>query len=182
MEFALLLPVLVLILFGIIDFGNLYNNYQAVRQGARDGMRQAVVADPGVQSGCTVTGGNVPVSGPATDWICYTKRRVGLDQNSTRVRLLWKAPVVGATDQNPFPAGSPLMVCVQYKASSLSGLLAPFINNKVLNTQAETLIEQDNADTLSTFPAPSNGVYDVHEDSLNNNTAGWPSSCDPSKL
>jgi len=176
-EFALLLPVLVLILFGIVDFGNLYNNYQSVRQGARDGMRQAVVADPGAQSGCTTVNANV-ASGPALNWICYTKRRVGLSQTDTRVRLLWKAPLAGAPDQNAFPAGSPVMVCVQYKASSLSGLLAPFINGKVLNTQAETLIEQDNPG--SGFPAPVSGVYDVHEDTINN--AGWPSSCDPTKL
>src|SRR5437870_3643223 len=88
-EFALLLPVLVLLLFGIIDFGNLYNNYQAVRQGARDGMRQAIVADPAGQS-CTPQMATPPASGtPAYDWICYTKKRVGLDANNTRVKIIW---------------------------------------------------------------------------------------------
>jgi hypothetical protein len=176
-EFALLLPILVLILFGIIDFGSLYNNYQSVRQGARDGMRQAIVADPGAPpSPCTIqAGGNVPASGPAYDWICYTKHRIGLSDSDTRVKLLWKAPAVGATDQNPFPAGNPFMVCVQYKASSLSGVLGPFINGRVLNTQAETLIEQDNTDPGATFPAPSGGIYDVHEPAIS--SGGWPSSC-----
>src|SRR6266568_5978328 len=159
-EFALLLPVLVLILFGIIDFGSLYNNYQAVRQGARDGMRQAIVADPSSGASCTTQGGNVPtspISNPAHDWICYTKNRVGLGDTNTRVRLLWKAacptwtaaaPICAgqSTASAAFSAGQPLMVCVQYKASSLSGVLAPFINGKVLNTQAETIIEQDNFD------------------------------------
>ena len=172
-EFALLLPVLVLLLFGIIDFGSLYNNYQAVRQGARDGMRQAVVADPGAPpAACTVTGGNVPVSGAAYDWICYTKHRVGLSDADTRVRILWKTPA--GTDTANFPAGAPVMVCVQYKASSLSGVLGPFINGRVLNTQAETLIEQDNNDaTLA--PLISGGVGDVHENTIN--SVGWPSTC-----
>src|SRR5438067_4505488 len=98
-EFALLLPVLVLILFGIIDFGNLYNNYQAVRQGARDGMRQAIVTDP-TSASCTIqtgAGGNAPTSGPAKDWICYTKQRIGLGDADTRVKLLWKGPTGNQT-------------------------------------------------------------------------------------
>ena len=40
-EFAILLPVIVLVVFGIIDFGSLYNDYQSLRQGARDGIRTA---------------------------------------------------------------------------------------------------------------------------------------------
>ena len=164
-EFALLLPVLVLILFGIIDFGSLYNNYQSVRQGARDGMRQAVVQDP--SASCTPQGGNVPASGLARDIICYTKARVGLNAADTRVKILWN-PTNASDPNHNFPAGNPLMVCVQYKASSLSGVLGPFINGRVLNTQAETLIEIGQNDPN----VPAGG--DVHEDPV----TSWPSqSC-----
>src|SRR3972149_891752 len=42
-EFALLLPVLVMLVFGIIYFGPVYNNYVAISHAARDGARLLAV-------------------------------------------------------------------------------------------------------------------------------------------
>jgi Flp pilus assembly protein TadG len=44
-EFALVLPVLVLILFGIIDFGRMLNARITLSQAAHEGARAAAVAD-----------------------------------------------------------------------------------------------------------------------------------------
>jgi Flp pilus assembly protein TadG len=43
-EFALVLPVLAILLFGIIQFGIAFNNYLAVTDAVRAGARQAAVA------------------------------------------------------------------------------------------------------------------------------------------
>ena len=55
-EFAIILPVLVVLLFGIIQFGILFNNYvtltDAVRAGAREGAVSRNDADP---TGATAT-------------------------------------------------------------------------------------------------------------------------------
>ena len=55
-EFAIILPVLVVLLFGIIQFGILFNNYMtltdAVRAGAREGAVSRSDADP---TGATTT-------------------------------------------------------------------------------------------------------------------------------
>lgn len=49
-EFALVLPVLALLLFGVIQFGILFNNYVTLTDGVRAGARKAAVsrqaADP----------------------------------------------------------------------------------------------------------------------------------------
>jgi hypothetical protein len=42
-EFALILPVLILLLFGIIEFGFVFNNYLAITHAAREGARLAAV-------------------------------------------------------------------------------------------------------------------------------------------
>lgn len=42
-EFALVLPVLILVVFGIIDFGWLFFNKLAIENGAREGARYAAV-------------------------------------------------------------------------------------------------------------------------------------------
>lgn len=43
-EFAIVLPILALLLFGIIQFGILYNNYVTVTDAARAGARKAAVS------------------------------------------------------------------------------------------------------------------------------------------
>lgn len=42
-EFALLLPLLVMLIFGIFEFGLAYNNYLAITHAAREGAREASV-------------------------------------------------------------------------------------------------------------------------------------------
>jgi Flp pilus assembly protein TadG len=43
-EFTLVLPVLAILLFGIVQFGIVFNNYLAVTDAVRAGARQAAVA------------------------------------------------------------------------------------------------------------------------------------------
>jgi Flp pilus assembly protein TadG len=43
-EFALVLPILALLIFGIIQFGIVFNNYLTVTDAARAGARSAIVA------------------------------------------------------------------------------------------------------------------------------------------
>ena len=50
MEFALLLPVLLLIVFGIIDFGRALNAQETLTQAAREGARLAALNQPNVVS------------------------------------------------------------------------------------------------------------------------------------
>lgn len=49
-EFALLLPVLLLVLFGLIDFGRALNAQITLTQAAREGARLAALGQPSVVS------------------------------------------------------------------------------------------------------------------------------------
>jgi Flp pilus assembly protein TadG len=49
-EFALLLPLLLLIVFGIVDFGRLLNAQITLTQAAREGARLAALGQPNVVS------------------------------------------------------------------------------------------------------------------------------------
>ncbi len=44
-EFALVLPILVLLLLGIFEFGRAYNAYEVITDAAREATRRAVVDD-----------------------------------------------------------------------------------------------------------------------------------------
>jgi len=45
-EFAMVLPILVLLLFGVIQFGILFNNYVTLTDAVRAGARKAAVSRP----------------------------------------------------------------------------------------------------------------------------------------
>jgi Flp pilus assembly protein TadG len=83
-EFALLLPVLLLIVFGIIDFGRALNAQITLTQAAREGARLAAEGQPWTTvvprtqaaattlSGVAVTGNTCPVgAGPGTDAVVH---------------------------------------------------------------------------------------------------------------
>jgi len=60
-EFALVLPVLLLVVCGIVDFGRAYNAQVALTQAAREGARLAALSQPNVVS--RTQGAAVPLSG-----------------------------------------------------------------------------------------------------------------------
>ena len=68
-ELALILPVLLLILAGTIEFGRVLNQYLVVTAAAREGARAAVVGDADAEVAATVReaaasidGGNLTIS------------------------------------------------------------------------------------------------------------------------
>ena len=52
-EFALIFPVFILILFGLVDFGRAIYAYNTIGNAARDGVRIAVVNQNKAGTGCT---------------------------------------------------------------------------------------------------------------------------------
>lgn len=49
-EFALVLPLLLALVIGVFEFGRAWNAYQVLTDAAREGARNAVLADPRVDS------------------------------------------------------------------------------------------------------------------------------------
>ncbi len=72
-EFALVLPLLLLIIFGIIDFGRMYNAQERVTEAAREGVRAAVLtpADPAAPA-ARVSAATTGLSGPVTTTVQQT--------------------------------------------------------------------------------------------------------------
>jgi Flp pilus assembly protein TadG len=74
-EFALVLPLLLLVICGIVDFGRAYNAQVTLTQAAREGARLAALGQPDVVSrtqaaaipltGVTVTGSSCPAGSTA---------------------------------------------------------------------------------------------------------------------
>jgi Flp pilus assembly pilin Flp len=145
-EFALLAPVLALFLFGMIEFGAVFNNFNGLRQATRDGARAAAVNAPGTNYSCNIVGG-VPRSDQSL--VCLIKNRTGLsDDVNLRVKIL-----LSAATTNPSP-GDEIVVCTQYGITSITGFAAPFVSNKTMTSRVAMRAEQ------------TSGLVSAAEDSL----------------
>src|SRR5437763_261259 len=107
-EAAFLLPFLFALLFGIIDFGFVFNDWISVRQGGRDGLREVIVntnpTGPGAGGSwsCNLAGG--PFSAEQTSRAWYIKSRLGLDDTKPAVAVFFM--------HGSFVGGQPVKVCV----------------------------------------------------------------------
>jgi Flp pilus assembly protein TadG len=153
-EFALIAPILFLILFGLIDFGFIYNDFLSVRQGVRDGARAGAVANFGTQTDCGNGGGAAGTftagitSQQALKLICTTRNRIGLDTDRMRIAICLSSLTTAGTCSNSavndYKDGNSLVVCAMYPAQSRSGFLKPFLGNGVVTTRVSIRIEQTN--------------------------------------
>lgn len=142
LEFALVVPVLMLIVFGIIEFGIAYNNSLSLRAGAQEGARAGVVANfgPATPTGCTL-GPSGPTTGSSTGRLmCLTKSRIGLAQASVRLNVSFVDG--GGTAGALYEVGDYVRICAEYPLNSVSGFFGPFLNGRKQTVRAEMRIEQ----------------------------------------
>ncbi len=81
-EFALVLPIFIVVLFGIMEFGRLWETINVITSAAREGARaasvsggssKAIAAATNVLSAANITDANITVSGPnASDEVIVT--------------------------------------------------------------------------------------------------------------
>ena len=132
MEFAIILPLVTLLLFGVIEFGSVYNNQIAVRQGVREAARQGAVANWGTTTSCNLHG-STGASTEIQELMCTAKNRIGLSSSNTYVMVAF---------DSSYAVGQGLIVCAQAPMRSYTGLFAPFLNGNFYKTKVEMSIEQ----------------------------------------
>lgn len=121
-EFALVVPLLLVLVFGIIDYGLWFSDSLSMRQGVREAARQGVVGNFDTD-GC---GG-----GGAAALACTAKDRIGGITGDPAVKVVAPAGWV---------KGEPLIVCAQLEVSAGTGLV-PLPNDKVITSKVEMAIE-----------------------------------------
>lgn len=136
---AIILPIFVILIFGLLEFGITYNSYISLRQGTREAARQAAVGNFGSTTSCSLTG----LSGaPSTDMqklMCLAKSQAGLSYSSTRVKVL-----SGNSDfssAGTFTKGDSIIVCTEYPVDSAAKFISPLLGGAVLKTKTAMRIE-----------------------------------------
>ena len=157
-EFALILPLLILVVFGVIEFGATFNDYQAIRQGVREAAREGAVGtfgpDYATDTGCHLTGAT-GASDNLKDLMCLTKQQVGLNGSKVRVKILSGAS--DFTSAGTFSKDDSIIVCAQYPLSTVTGLFSPFLGGKYLRAKASIRIEKSDIIATGGEETPPSG-------------------------
>jgi Flp pilus assembly protein TadG len=123
-ESALVVPILLILVFGMIDFGINLSDQIAVREGVREGVRQSVVDAPGATT--------------VNDIVALTKSRIGIT-NGARVYVVPEATATAAVGQ----PGSNLSVCAYVPMRSLTGFYKPLLNGRYMWSRVTMRVEQE---------------------------------------
>jgi Flp pilus assembly protein TadG len=134
-EFVLIMPILFAIVFGIVDFGIGYNDWVALRQGAREGVRQAVTGRVGTDTGCPIQAGSpaFPANSQVNQLVCLVKDRTEVNESDTAVKVLIEGSYADKRS---------MAVCVMARVESATGLYSALLDNVVLKTTVQMKIEQ----------------------------------------
>jgi hypothetical protein len=127
-EFALVVPVLLLLVFGIIEYGLWFSDSLSARQGVREAARQGVVGNFGTES-CDLTGASGDANAQAL--MCTAQNRIG---------GLTGDPAIMVAAPEGWARGKPLVVCSQMKAG-ITGGIVPLPNDQIIRTEVEMAIE-----------------------------------------
>lgn len=130
-EAAIVVPLLLLVCLGIVDFATIQSNRAALDQGVRDSTRSGIVASFGTTTSCPRTGSTA--TGAAINLVCQTKDRIGLNRTKTRV---WVAAPA------PYAIGSLVVVCAEYPIDPVTPAIRRFVTHDVLRSKAVMRVEQ----------------------------------------
>jgi hypothetical protein len=133
-EFALVSVFVFPLLFGMIQYGLLFNDYLQVRQGVREGARTGVVQTMPACSGS---------SGTAALIKCYTKDQVAPTSGAVAARVV---------TPSGWHKGKPLLVCAVVKSAAVGGIV-PVPDGGYVKAKTQMAIEVDTPAPTGTFPA-----------------------------
>jgi Flp pilus assembly pilin Flp len=142
-EFALVLPVLVLILFGIIDYGLYFGNALDTRSGVASATRQGVVDN--FDATCPAPAGFAPGS-DSGHLACMVEARTDPLAGKTYVKVILPTDATNpsSTDTGWYQ-GESVVVCEATAAIGVTGYV-PLPNKGVIRVRLVSEIEQHPAD------------------------------------
>jgi Flp pilus assembly protein TadG len=156
-ELALILPIFLVLVFGVIEFGITYNNLITVRQGTREAARQGAVGNFGGLSSCSLN--SATGSTDIQKLMCLTKQQIGLSYANTRVKIMSASS--DFTSSGTFQKGEAIVVCTEYPVDTMAKFVSPVLGSAVLKSKTSMRIEASytNTETAGQETALSSGNW-----------------------
>jgi Flp pilus assembly protein TadG len=140
-EFALIMPMLCLLVFGIIEFGYMLNRDMMIGNTSRDGARAASLGDPYAEICASIkselSGSGIPVPNPAVPTNCA-------DSAASPTKILISCTKPDGTACNATPStydalavsGSTTIVKVTYRHSLITPVISSVLGDAVTLEQS----------------------------------------------
>ncbi len=139
-EFGLVMPIFLMLVVGILDYGLWFNDANSTRHGVREAARMAVV-DNYAATACAPTSSAIEKSGCLIDLVEDEVAAVG---GPTYVRVV--APPAWAPQQ-------PLLVCAVVADAGVTGLL-PMPNGGQIRAKARMAVEVADSSGVASGTTP----------------------------
>lgn len=147
-EFALVMPVLFMLLMGIIDYGLWFNDSLSVRQGVREAARQAVVLVPLGGRDPNPPGAACGTTTSMADVACGTRSRIVTAGGVAYAGVFTRSATSGAIG-TPWARADELVVCGMVHATSFTGFV-PLPAGGLIKSRTSMSIES----VLTPAPSP----------------------------
>lgn len=148
-ELALVTPVLLILVMGIIDYGVLFSDKIALRGGVREATWNGSRSIFGSAQPCPLTGvgatGNAAADANARRLMCMVKWRSDLPASEIRVKVSLVAVNPAASPPAAFRRGGALMVCAMRSARSTTGFYGFVLDGTVQRARLTSVVVNDAA-------------------------------------
>ena len=157
-EFAIVVPLLILLLCGIIDFGLIFGGDMTLQSGVASSAR-AISLDQTLYSGSALCTGGPSGSPQTADVVCNVVASLGplegLNSNNLSVGICFVAPGATPSCSGQSATGTSVAddveVCAQAPMQSTTGLTSIFVSGTNVSTSSRQLMEQPQPSSTTAF-------------------------------
>jgi Flp pilus assembly protein TadG len=128
-ELALVLPVVLLLVLGIVDFGRVFNAYIVITNASREGAMYGSICPPGGRDSSTCPWGGVDAENAIKAEVIHEAAGSGITIDPARI-------VVTSTGTTP---GTPVTVRVEYPFSAVTSEIGSFFAGSLM-LRAQTIM------------------------------------------
>ena len=153
-EFAIVVPLLILLVCGTIDFGLIFGGYQSMENGVESAAR--VISLDQVTPSSSCTGGPTAATANAVcNVVASLGNLEGLNSSTLSVGICFVAPAATPSCSGTSAPGSSVAddveICAQATMQSTTGLTAVFVSGSTVSTTSRQLMEEPQPSGATAF-------------------------------
>jgi len=147
-EFAIVVPLLILLLCGTIDFGLIFGGYLSMESGVASAARNVSLNayQYNGSASCTQGGVNTPTADAVCNVVATLGSLTGLNSNTLSVGICFVAPGAtpscGGSSATGTSVSQDVEVCAQAAMQSVTGLTSIFVSGTTVSTSSRLLVEE----------------------------------------
>lgn len=161
-EFAIVVPLLILLLCGVIDFGLIFGGYMSMESGVASAAR-TISLDAYQYSGSNTCSGGPTVA--TADAVCNVVASLGslsgINQSTLAVGICFvtpgSTPSCGGGSAKGTSGTDDVLVCAKATMQSTTGLTSVFVSGSTVSTSSRQLMEEPQPSGATAFESYNSG-------------------------